>query len=134
MFEIIVWLTMSLMSSATLLQYHHHDCEGDIFINLLNAATDTALGTHNDSHSNHRECRHHAGKCAMHLSPAQRTSDDRAPATLTIDLHDCLIAEVADECSPGDGCQAGAAWLRDCGQPPTEPDAGPQSRRGPPML
>ncbi len=82
-------LLMSLtLVFSTLLQFHHHDRMGNIFI-TLSFIGDVELGFHNHHHSN---CCHHPhqgtapgdcgdnGDCAMHLDDIVTvSSDDTCP-------------------------------------------------------
>ena len=69
---IITYLVVTVVTMTTVLQFHHHDCDGRVYINLT-TSTDITLGGHQSliSKCNHDHRKPHKcngeQNCAMHL-------------------------------------------------------------------
>ncbi len=76
--NVIHYIIVIIVSVSSVLQFHHHDCNGDIFIQLPVHALDIPIGTpghsiiqckhesHNDNCHNHSK--HCNEGCGMHLN------------------------------------------------------------------
>lgn len=78
---------------ASMMQFHHHDCDGNIYIHLT-TIEDLAFGrdgfhvdscSHSDAHDHNTSCSTH-DSCAMHIAEYKAVDNDVSPDVECCDL------------------------------------------------
>lgn len=92
----IALIMLAIIAVTSVAQFHHHCCEGEIYIHLTNIG-DIVIGgnniiddchheTHSPTHHHHSDG-HDADSCSMHISEFYADNDK----DLSIDISDCIV-------------------------------------------
>lgn len=95
-------LTIMLVMMATLAQFHHHDCQGNVYWHLT-LDTDIELGIDGCSigdchHDQDGGCRHHHehhSDCSMHIGAAMISDHDNGTPQMIV-LDSAVVAATVD--------------------------------------
>lgn len=101
--KIISTLVSITVVMASLLQFHHHDCDGNIYIHLT-TLDDIALGysglhiyecNHSDDHHHTTDCNDHEN-CALHIAISKATKQSQqSVASPSFDLS-YILADILE--------------------------------------
>ncbi len=87
---------------GSIVQYHHHNSHGDIFLSVSLSA-DIGIGCHHgigECHHDHDTGNCHDNDCAMHLDDLSLSRDDQSPDVFSIAIRvPCTTIEAAS-CRP----------------------------------